>query len=94
MPGCLSISLGNFCRFSLRAAGAAVTTADPSNRFAHLKTLGLTGNLRDAYYRQLILGIGESLNLALPFDRGRITLAMREAGQIQMSEDCSKRSRV
>ena len=78
----------------LNSAGAAVTTADPSNRFAHLKTLGLTGNLRDAYYRQLILGTGKSLNLALPFDRGRIALAMREAGQIQMSEDCSKRIRV
>lgn len=42
----------------LNSAGAAVTTADPSNRFTHLKTTGLTGNLRDAYYRQLILGAG------------------------------------
>lgn len=78
----------------LDSAGAAVTTADPSNRFAHLKTLGLTGNLRDAYYRQLILGTGESLRLAFPINGGRIALAMREARQIQTPEDCSKRSRI
>lgn len=34
----------------LNSAGAEVATADPSNCFTHLKTTGLTGYLRNAYY--------------------------------------------
>lgn len=78
----------------LDSSCTAFTTADPLNRYVRLSAEGETGNLRDAYYRRLILSTQETLQLGRPMDTGRLALAMREAGQPQDSVDCSTRSRV
>mgnify|MGYP002672665683 CR=1 FL=1 len=59
----------------------AFTTANPKNRYAAYQNNGETVNLRDVYYRNLVLGTGEIQRLYTPTDNGRIAFAMREAGQ-------------
>lgn len=78
----------------LDSSCTAFTTADPLNRYVRLSAEAETGNLRDAYYRRLILSTQETLQLGRLMDTGRLALAMREAGPPQDSVDCSTRSMV
>ena len=59
----------------------AFTTADPKNRYVTYQSDGEAENLRDVYYRHLILGTDETQRLYEPTNTGRIAFAMREAGQ-------------
>ena len=59
----------------------AFTTVNPENRYVRIKNIKGTNNLRDVYYRNLILGGDDVNRLYNPTNNGRIALAMREAGQ-------------
>ena len=59
----------------------AFTTVNPQNRYVRIKNIKGTNNLRDVYYRNLILGAADSNRLYNPTNNGRIALSMREAGQ-------------
>lgn len=59
----------------------AFTTANPENRYVRIKNIKGTNNLRDVYYRNLILGADDANRLYNPTNNGRIALAMREVGQ-------------
>ena len=65
----------------LEPSCVAFTTADPENRYVTCQSDGETENLRDVYYRHLILGTDETQRLYEPTNAGRIAFAMREAGQ-------------
>lgn len=58
----------------------AFTTADPKNAYVHIKKTQATTNLRDLYYRMLILGSSGTTPLYNPTSSARIALALREAG--------------
>lgn len=66
---------------TLAPACVAFTTADPKNRYVTYQSDGEAENLRDVYYRHLILGTDETQRLYEPTNTGRIAFAMREAGQ-------------
>ena len=65
---------------TLDPACVAFTTADPTNRYAGYQEDGEIVNLRDVYYRNLVLGADEAQKLYNPTDNGRIAFAMRKAG--------------
>lgn len=65
---------------TLDPACVAFTTADPTNRYAGYQEDGEIVNLRDVYYRNLVLGTDEAQKLYNPTDNGRIAFAMRKAG--------------
>ena len=55
------------------------STADPENRFLRFKNIKSTNNLRDVYYRELMLG-DLSETLCHQGHNAKIALAMRDAG--------------
>ena len=65
---------------TLDPACVAFTTTDPTNRYAGYQEDGEIVNLRDVYYRNLVLGADEAQKLYNPTDNGRIAFAMRKAG--------------
>lgn len=66
---------------TLDTSCVAFTTADPKNRYVTYQSDGEAVNLRDVYYRNLILGTDKTQRLYEPTNTGRIAFAMREAGQ-------------
>ena len=58
----------------------AFTTADPKDAYVHIKASQAAMNLRDLYYRMLILGTSGTTPLYNPTSSARIALALREAG--------------
>ena len=58
----------------------AFTTTDPSNRYCRLKNIKPNNNLRDLYYRNIMLG-EQTENLYDQTDNYHIMLAFREAGE-------------
>ena len=61
-------------------ACVAFTTADPKDAYVHIKASQAAMNLRDLYYRMLILGSSGTTPLYNPTSSARIALALREAG--------------
>ena len=58
----------------------AFTTTNPQNRFIRLKNVKANNNLRDFYYRDLIVD-NQSETLYDPTNNSEISLAFREAGE-------------
>lgn len=61
-------------------ACVAFTTADPKDAYVHIKASQAAMNLRDLYYRMLILGSSGTTPLYNSTSSARIALALREAG--------------
>ena len=59
----------------------AFTTTDPSDRYMRIKPSGRTKNLRDYYYRDIVLGENEG-RVYVPTRNSEIALAFREAGEL------------
>ncbi len=59
----------------------AFTTTNPSDRYMRIKTSGRTKNLRDYYYRDIVLGENEG-RVYVPTRNSEIALAFREAGEL------------
>lgn len=57
----------------------AFTTTNPDNRYAKMNYIKPTNNLRDFYYRNIVLG-GQKEQLYEPTNNGEIELAFIEAG--------------
>ncbi len=62
----------------------AVTTTNPSNRYIRLTNIKSNNNLRDLYYRNLIID-DQSETLYEPTKNSEISLAFREAGDYHAS---------
>jgi len=56
------------------------TTTNPQNRYIHLKNIGNSNNLRDVYYREIIIG-SQDEELYSETKRYRIAAAFRKAGE-------------
>lgn len=59
----------------------AFTTTNPSNRYIRLNNVKETNNLRDFYFRDIVLG-GQSESVYNITNNAEIALAFREAGEI------------
>lgn len=59
----------------------AFTTTNPSNRYIRLANIKDNNNLRDFYFRDIVLG-GQSEEIYEPTNNAEIALAFREAGEI------------
>ena len=57
----------------------AFTTTNPENRYISMRNVKMSGNLRDFYYRDIILG-EQSEPVYEPTNNSEIALAFREAG--------------
>ena len=57
------------------------TTANPKNRYVRLKNIGKTNNLRNVYYREIVLGEQDDV-LYKRTQQHKIALAFRKAGRI------------
>lgn len=57
----------------------AFTTTNPRNRYVRMQRVGHSNNLRDFYYRDIILG-EQKEELYKPTQNGEISLAFRQAG--------------
>lgn len=66
----------------------AFTTTDPKNRYARVKNLKSTNNLRDTYFRELVLA-PEAGGLCNATSSAEIAAALREAGR-PFGELCEK----
>ena len=62
----------------------AFTTTNPSNRYIRLSNVKETNNLRDFYFRDIVLG-EQSEEVYNPTNNAEIALAFREAGEISGS---------
>lgn len=65
----------------------AFTTTNPSNRYVRMMNVKDNNNLRDFYYREIVLGVNDqSEELYEPTHNAEIALAFREAGEIYGSQ--------
>jgi len=62
----------------------AFTTTNPSNRYIRLSNVKTNNNLRDFYYRDIVLG-EQSEPVYEPTNNYEISLAFREAGEMSGS---------
>lgn len=62
----------------------AFTTTNPKNRYIRLSNIKTTNNLRDFYYRDIVLG-EQSEPIYEPTNNSEIALAFREAGGLDAS---------
>ena len=59
----------------------AFTTINPENRYTRMYNVKTTNNLRDLYYRDIMLGTNHSEDLYMPTNNSEIALAFHEAGE-------------
>lgn len=65
---------------TMRKTCIVFTTVNPKDRYFQMKNVKETNNLRDMYYRKIVLDPDEAQRLYSPTNNERIALAMREAG--------------
>ena len=59
----------------------AFTTINPENRYTRMYNVKTTNNLRDLYYRDIMLGSNQNEELYMPTNNSEIALAFHEAGE-------------
>ena len=57
------------------------TTINPENRYTRMYNVKTTNNLRDLYYRDIMLGSNQNEELYMPTNNSEIALAFHEAGE-------------